>query len=350
MADPAAPLAIGEALPALALLDCNGEEVALRSDRVMGNPVVLALAPRAEGALVEALGRALGEAAERLRAEGVLVFLVAPEAWDAGRLGVEDTRRNLRLLVDPARRLKVRTDAAEAEAFLLVAAPNGRVSWGYALKAETLLERVAEAVETARALVTRARPALVDRQPPVLTLEKVLEPALCEALLAQFAKPVPAWPKRDLKSGGFTAETGDFKIREHEPHARLTEHVLREPSLVRPLAQRFRSRVVPEIAKAFQVQIAQQEPFRIVRYDGAEGGFVAPHRDNPTAEMAHRKFTISVVLNTGQFQGGVLRFPEYGAQGYVMPVGGAVVWSASLLHEVTPVTGGMRYMLGAHLY
>ncbi len=38
-----------------------------------------------------------------------------------------------------------------------------------------------------------------------------------------------------------------------------------------------------------------------------------------------------------------LRFPELGARSYRAPLGGAIVLSCSLLHEVMPVTRGTCY-------
>ena len=55
-------------------------------------------------------------------------------------------------------------------------------------------------------------------------------------------------------------------------------------------------------------------------------------------------------LNGGTFEGGELRFGEYGRQGYLVPTGAAVIWSCSLLHEVLPVTAGRRFILGIHLF
>jgi predicted 2-oxoglutarate/Fe(II)-dependent dioxygenase YbiX len=51
-----------------------------------------------------------------------------------------------------------------------------------------------------------------------------------------------------------------------------------------------------------------------------------------------------------EFEGGDLRFPEYGRQTYRPPTGGAVVFSCSLLHEATPVTKGRRYAFLPFLY
>ena len=56
-----------------------------------------------------------------------------------------------------------------------------------------------------------------------------------------------------------------------------------------------------------------------------------------------RKFACSINLNAEEFEGGDLRFPEFGSRTYRPPTGGAVIFSCSLLHEATPVTRGRRY-------
>ena len=59
---------------------------------------------------------------------------------------------------------------------------------------------------------------------------------------------------------------------------------------------------------------------------------------------------MSLNLNTGEYEGGLLRFPEFGSQVYTAPAGGAVVFSCSLLHEATPVTRGKRFAFLPFLY
>lgn len=51
-----------------------------------------------------------------------------------------------------------------------------------------------------------------------------------------------------------------------------------------------------------------------------------------------------------RYDGGDLRFPEFGMQTYRPPTGGAVVFSCSLLHEVLPVTRGQRFAVLPFLY
>ena len=76
--------------------------------------------------------------------------------------------------------------------------------------------------------------------------------------------------------------------------------------------------------------------------DAADEAVFHPHRDNTTQGTAHRKFACSINLNA-DFDGGDLRFGEYGLTTYRPPVGGAVVFSCALMHEATRVSRGRRY-------
>ena len=82
----------------------------------------------------------------------------------------------------------------------------------------------------------------------------------------------------------------------------------------------------------------------------AGAGWFRPHRDNTTKGTAHRKFAVTINLNAEDYEGGELRFPEFGDRRYRPPTGGAVVFSCSLLHEALPVTRGERYAFLPFLY
>jgi predicted 2-oxoglutarate/Fe(II)-dependent dioxygenase YbiX len=83
-------------------------------------------------------------------------------------------------------------------------------------------------------------------------------------------------------------------------------------------------------------------------YDAAVGGFFKPHRDNDGD--GHRQFAVTLNLNAEEYEGGDLRFPEYGRQTYRAPTGGACIFSCGLMHEATPVTRGKRYAFVPFLY
>ena len=88
-----------------------------------------------------------------------------------------------------------------------------------------------------------------------------------------------------------------------------------------------------------QFQATRIERYVVACYDSATSGHFHSHRDNMTKGTAHRRFAVSLNLNA-DFQGGNLRFPEFGKRNYRAPVGGAVVFSCSLMHEATPITRG----------
>jgi predicted 2-oxoglutarate/Fe(II)-dependent dioxygenase YbiX len=58
---------------------------------------------------------------------------------------------------------------------------------------------------------------------------------------------------------------------------------------------------------------------------------------------------VSVNLNTEEFEGGELRYPEFGAEMYRPATGAAIAFSCSMLHEAMHVTKGRRYVLLAFL-
>lgn len=113
---------------------------------------------------------------------------------------------------------------------------------------------------------------------------------------------------------------------------------------------RIHDRLVPEIEKAYQFKATRMERYIVACYYGTQNAHFRAHRDNTTKGTAHRKFAVSLVLNTGEFDGGFVWFPEYGRQMFAPPAGGAVVFSCSLLHEATPVTSGKRYVFLPFLY
>jgi hypothetical protein len=132
-------------------------------------------------------------------------------------------------------------------------------------------------------------------------------------------------------------------------HKIRSDHYLRsgpDEEVIRPFIV---ERVIPEIRKAFNYTVTRREDFRIAGYDSTRGGYFRPHRDNTTAATAHRRFAMSLLLND-DYQGGYLRFPEFGPHRYRPPAGSAVVFSCSLLHEATDVTAGRRFVLLSFFY
>ncbi|GAB1594607.1 2OG-Fe(II) oxygenase [Lysobacter claricitrinus] len=175
---------------------------------------------------------------------------------------------------------------------------------------------------------------------PVLQLPRVLEPELCVALIEHFERDCEGGDSSHvlvIENGVRTPHLApDIKARRESP--------IRDPALEAAVQARLLRRVVPEIARVFQFQVARRDPFKLLAY--AEGaGYFHAHRDNDTPDVAYRRFAISVNLDAGAYSGGEFRFPEFGPAPYSPATGAALVFSCSLLHEVTPITQGTRHAL-----
>lgn len=183
-------------------------------------------------------------------------------------------------------------------------------------------------------LYAASRPTVVQAKAPVLLLERVVDPDLCRTLIDH-------WQCGDKVSntvGGLQGNVvnGDVK-RRHDVQ-------LDDPRLLVQLRECLVRRVVPAILRAFHVGIMVIEAPIIGCYDADAGGRFGRHRDNTSTYTAHRQFALSLNLNPDdEYEGGELRFPEFGRELYRPVAGGALVFSSSLLHEVVPVMRGRRF-------
>jgi predicted 2-oxoglutarate/Fe(II)-dependent dioxygenase YbiX/peroxiredoxin len=179
---------------------------------------------------------------------------------------------------------------------------------------------------------------------PVLTVPNILEPELCRHLVALYEK-------HGGEESGFMREVNGKTVMLTDPsHKRRRDFLIEDPALQKQLALRVGRRLKPMIQRAFQFEATRMERYIVACYDAEVGGHFRPHRDNTTSGTAHRRFAVTVNLNAGDYEGGDLRFPEYGSATYRAPTGGAVVFSCSILHEATPVTRGTRYAFLPFLY
>jgi peroxiredoxin len=174
-------------------------------------------------------------------------------------------------------------------------------------------------------------------QVPVLILPKVFEPGLCAALIDIFLAD------GGTASGMFTEDAYNDAATIDDPgFKRRRDCRIADKAMVAQLQTRIFRRVVPELRHAFQFNATKLERLILACYDSAEGGRFGPHRDNTLATTAHRRFAVSINLND-DFEGGGIIFPEYGRRVFAPPLGGALLFSCSLLHAVLPVTTGRRY-------
>ncbi|MCX7359669.1 MAG: 2OG-Fe(II) oxygenase [Alphaproteobacteria bacterium] len=182
-------------------------------------------------------------------------------------------------------------------------------------------------------------------QAPVLIAPNVFEPSFCRRLIEYYGEQGAApsgITQQDTSGRTFVSLDDSFKRRSD---CLIEDEQLREATM-----QRIYWRLAPMIERAFMWRPTRMERYLVARYDAESGGFFKPHRDNTTHGTAHRRFAVTINLNADQYEGGDLRFPEFGSRTYRAPTGGAVVFACAMLHEATPVTKGQRYAFLPFLY
>jgi predicted 2-oxoglutarate/Fe(II)-dependent dioxygenase YbiX len=175
---------------------------------------------------------------------------------------------------------------------------------------------------------------------PVLSVPSLFDTDLCRRLIAHFE----AGGQFDSGVSGIGSD-GTSRERLDHTKKRRTDCLLQAgDGLYEEVLEALYARCAPAIKQAFQCHIAHNDRVLIARYDES-GGYFKRHRDNMHEGVAFRQFAISVNLNTGDYDGGQLMFPEFNDHLHGPEAGGAIVFSTSLLHEATPVTRGQRYVL-----
>jgi peroxiredoxin len=178
---------------------------------------------------------------------------------------------------------------------------------------------------------------------PVLLTPRIFEPAFCERLIRLYQET-------GGEPSGFMREVdGVTRLMMSDQHKRRSDVYVDDPGLQEQIIARLNRRLLPQIEKAFNFRATRIERYLVARYDAETGGFFRPHRDNTTRGTAHRRFAVTINLNAG-YEGGDLRFPEYGPRTWRAPPGGAVVFSCSILHEATQMTKGERFAFLPFLY
>ena len=178
---------------------------------------------------------------------------------------------------------------------------------------------------------------------PVLLVPNVLPPETCDELIR-------GYEANGGEESGFMRDVdGKTQLLLDPTHKLRRDWVIDDRQLRSRLAALVNRRLTAPIQRAFQFRPTRIERYIVACYEAGAGHF-RPHRDNTTRGTAHRKFAVTINLNADDYEGGDLRFPEFGRRTYRAPTGGAIVFSCSLLHEATPVTKGRRFAFLPFLY
>jgi peroxiredoxin/predicted 2-oxoglutarate/Fe(II)-dependent dioxygenase YbiX len=335
------PVIAGDIAPRCVLPALDSAEVDLYSDEITGNPIVMVFCPKFTSPVREALGGFRGRL-EQFAGAGARLFAVTLERAIAAKAQAIP----FPVLLDKNER--VFRDFGVNRHHLpttVLLRPNHHVLAIIKGPSET---QAPEALALVQQITAERRPLLMAPHAPVLIIPDVLSQEDCRYLITVFETRGRVF----LELGpGIDYVGTDYKMRvpEHGRHDRI-DHWIVENDTSALLDHRLVNRVIPEIAKAFHYKITRNERMRIGCYEGSRGGKLHGHRDNFDPSTAYRRFAMSVNLNTGEFEGGELRFPEYGDQRYRPVTGSAIVFSSSLLHEALHVTSGRRFVLLAFLF
>lgn len=225
---------------------------------------------------------------------------------------------------------------------LFVLDPNLRILASLGL-GEDAGSAASQVIACLDAFLPRVDPLEITMQAPVLLIPHVLDPETCQELHN-------VWETQGNVATGIEHSAGNRREDTISPELkRRRDHIVRNEQLLRRLASTIGRRVIPEIHRAFLFKASRFEGFKIACYDATTGGFFRAHRDNLSPATAHRRFALSLNLNAG-YEGGYLRFPEYGPHLYRPDAGSALIFSCSHLHEVTEVTQGQRFVLLSFLF
>ena len=202
---------------------------------------------------------------------------------------------------------------------------------------------IAEVMAHVAALPAPNHIAGIDVQAPVIVMDRVFDPDLCQHLIAEYEA-------QDRELSGFMRDIdGKTHLIHDGSHKRRRDFMVTNEVDIGRLQTTIRKRIVPEIQRIHQFNVTRMERYLVACYAAEDEAHFRPHRDNTTKGTAHRRFAVSINLSA-DFDGGEICFPEYGMRSYKPAPGAAVIFSCSLLHAVTKVTCGRRYAFLPFLY
>lgn len=186
--------------------------------------------------------------------------------------------------------------------------------------------------------------SLMSPHAPVLLVPRVFDSELCDTLIKYYES-------NGGKDSGFMREVNGKTVGmiDHS-FKRRSDCAIEDSALRARCVDSIEHHLLPQIKRCYQFNVTMLERHIVACYEGENQGFFSAHRDNTTKGTAHRRFAVTLNLNTGDYEGGHLQFPEFGHRKYIAPRGGAVVFSCSLLHKANPVTSGTRYAYLPFLY
>ena len=332
MNEPIRKMTVGDRAPNFLLEDMTGSPHELYNTDITGGPIIILIPGPYDS---KALLKQFAEKTEAFDTFGTHRYVLLPTSES---LPEEIDTAGFTQLNDAGR--------AVSQGYLSSAGLTGAAM--FALDPNQRIVAIANGADGAEfsdtALTTLARIAphepykQISMQAPVLFIPNVLDNADCDRLIETWQSGNKTKNVINIASGAQTSKAGRSEVKRRSD-------VIIEGQLERHLLVTLMPRIAPEIERVFSFDKEWGfEKFRIGCYESKDAGFFRAHRDNPSEALSHRHFAASINLNDG-YEGGHLRFPEYGIDHYAPTKGGALIFSCGLLHEVVPVTAGHRFTL-----
>jgi peroxiredoxin len=332
-------LETGDRISNFSLQDQSGEVLEFYTTMISGGPIVfVVLAGGGEGN--KSLLLALEEKLPEFASENAHLNVISNDTFESNAALSQELDLHFPLLADPGRRITdwFLSSAQARELAVFVLDPNQRLISFQTEAHGDVSVLISHALGEVKRIAPKDEPRLISAVAPVLVIPNVFSPDYCRRLIDLWAT---GGHEQAPVSGGEYEDQGrevnyGYFIRK--------DHTIIDREQTRELTNLLGSRLGPEIQKVFLYEKLIFEPYVIGCYETADAGFFKAHRDNFNENLQHRRFAFTINLNSEEYEGGDLRFPEYGADLYRPPTGGAIVFSCSLLHEVLPMTKGRRFM------
>lgn len=333
-------IALGDPVPGFEAPTITGGSVSLQVDG--GRWVVLAFLgsldePRAAHEIAELLAEAKHFAEDRLVVYGIIGAPPSPEA-----------QQLLAGISGPALAFIADFDGAIAAAYgaqslrrTVVLDPLQRaianVAWddpgGHAAIVRGLIRELPPVDDSAGAPLVA----------PAMMVPRIFDFALCDFLVQLFETSGGEDSGFLLDRDGKTATVVNHRLKQRR------DLVIADPDLRETMRDQIVRRLLPAIDRFYNYRATRMDRYLVSCYESASGGHFFRHRDNVNAAAQHRRFAVSINLSK-DYDGCDLVFPEFGRRTYRAPVGGALVFSTGMLHEVTPITRGKRHVFVPFLY
>ncbi len=201
------------------------------------------------------------------------------------------------------------------------------------------INNLADVLRAAKAIDTEmGEPVVIKKQAPVMLVENAISEDLRQRILKywqegrQYKGTIGVGGKEKVSKG---------KIR--------TDVNIYDKNFLAEIDDALSKTAYHELKKIAAFNVTHREKYKIGRYTAEEQGHYNQHRDTGVPELAFRRYSMSLCLGE-EYEGGYLEFTEYDNCRYKLEPRTALLFPSALLHKITPVTSGTRFVMVSFLF